>query len=346
MASTLVLLLQLLLVSLVSASHFYGETLKFAYKGRNADGTWRVVIKDRATFDGCQYSLRWSCYGSNCGSQSISVKSILDRSTSAPVSREWCEIETVYSMNVRNNKPFKWMTASCCWIPTRPRNYSTWWRLSSSIDLGERSDTGEPNRSPDTAILPFLRVPKNCPRTYKLLSFDPDGDRVKCRYGSVRNVECYNCLIHHGFHLDESSCTLHYHYTTDSPYVHAFELMVEDYPRRDVTLTYTDENPSLRSPLTERRSSRRNRGAYHEYTTTPWGWWHTSTTTTPPYATTTAAPTTTTPYPTTTTAAPPTTTSYPTTTTAAPTTTTPYPTTTTPPLSKLPLQFSFIGKKD
>ncbi|KAM9317903.1 uncharacterized protein KZ484_022334 [Pholidichthys leucotaenia] len=423
MASTLVLLLQLLLVSLVSASHYFGGTTNFAYKGRNADGTWRVVIKDRDTFDGCQYSLYWSCHGSNCGHRSTSVKSILDRSTSAPVSnREWCETETVYSMDVRNNKPFERRAASCCWIPTRRRYYSNWWRLSNSIDLGERSDTGEPNRSPDTAILPFLRVPKNCPRTYKLLSFDPDGDRVKCRYGSVRNVECYDCLSHHGFHLDESSCTLHYHYTTDSPYVHAFELMVEDYPQRDVTLTYTDGSHSLRSPLTERRSSRRKRAAYHGYTTTPWWWWHTSTTT-PPYTTTTAAPTTTTqhpttttPYPTTpwwwwhtstttppyttttaattttpyptTTAAPTTTTQHPTTTTpypttpwwwwwhhpintsflpyttttAAPTTTTPYPTTTTPyptttwgwrytsrpliattpPLSKLPLQFSFL----
>lgn len=42
MASTLVILLQLLLVSLVSASHNYGGSVTHSYKGRTPDGSFRV----------------------------------------------------------------------------------------------------------------------------------------------------------------------------------------------------------------------------------------------------------------------------------------------------------------
>ena len=42
MALALLLLLQMLLVSPASASHFYGGTVTFTHKGRNADGTHTV----------------------------------------------------------------------------------------------------------------------------------------------------------------------------------------------------------------------------------------------------------------------------------------------------------------
>lgn len=42
MASTLVLLLHLLLVSLVSASHNFGGSATYSYKGKNSDGTFEV----------------------------------------------------------------------------------------------------------------------------------------------------------------------------------------------------------------------------------------------------------------------------------------------------------------
>ena len=45
--------------------------------------------------------------------------------------------------------------SSCCWI--RTRNRVSGWRFQTQVDLGSRSDTGKPNRSPDIAILPFLR---------------------------------------------------------------------------------------------------------------------------------------------------------------------------------------------
>lgn len=65
-------------------------------------------IRERATFDGCQYALSWLCYSGNCGSVSRSQKGILDRSTNAPQSNgQWCETEKVTTRDVPSNKPFQ-----------------------------------------------------------------------------------------------------------------------------------------------------------------------------------------------------------------------------------------------
>lgn len=50
-----------------------------------------------------------------------------------------------------------------------------------------------------------IRVPQNCARTYDIMSFDTDGDHVRCRYGIIRNVECSVCNHPPGFTIDEVS---------------------------------------------------------------------------------------------------------------------------------------------
>ncbi|XP_067455264.1 uncharacterized protein [Thunnus thynnus] len=302
MVSTQVLLLQLLLVSLASASHHFGGTVTFSYKGRNPDGSFKVDVRNRATYDGCQYSHSWNCYSGNCGYNVKSQRGILDRSTNAPqYNNQWCETETVLTKRITNDKPFQMRAASCCWISTR--NSVQYWSLLASVDLGTRSDTGEPNRSPDIAILPFLRVPQNCPRTYRLMSIDPDGDKVRCRYGNIGGAECSRCDQPSGFHLDQDSCTLHYHYAYANPSVYGFELVVEDFPQQPITLAYTDGSQSSRSPLT----ARRGQATTSPSSITPNWWGQHSTTTPPPYPSTTGLP-------------------Y----------------ANTPPLSKLPLHFSLL----
>ncbi|KAK1891797.1 Integrin beta-like protein A [Dissostichus eleginoides] len=172
--------------------------------------------------------------------------------------------------------------SGCCWIPTR--NGVSGWRFQTQVDLGSRSDTGKPNRSPDIAILPFLRVPQNCPRTYKLMSFDPDGDTVRCRYGNIRNIECSGCNQPSGFVLDQGSCSLYYRNANTDPSVFGFELVVEDFPERPISLSYTDGTQSYKAPLIPMRHKRSQLwwGLYHATsaptttevpTPTPW-WWH------------------------------------------------------------------------
>ncbi|XP_055363206.1 uncharacterized protein LOC114851969 isoform X2 [Betta splendens] len=265
MASTLVLLLQLLLVSKASAQNFFGGSSIFTYKGKTADGSVIVSFRSRATFSSCQ-SLSWSCSEGNCGSTFTPQRGIIDRSAKAPQNgSEWCETETVTTTTVRD-QPFQLRASGCCWSSSSGSHDP--WSLLTHVDLGTRSDTNQPNTSPKVAVLPLLRVPQNCPRRYRLISSDPDGDRVRCRY--VQHGEDGR---HPGFTLDQDSCTLDYHYVNSTRQEKEFKLVVEDFPKQQITF-----------PL----SLRKKRNA--------------------PMVITTEAPTTTTEAPTTTTEAPTTTT--------------------------------------
>ncbi|XP_068172177.1 uncharacterized protein [Antennarius striatus] len=248
MASTLMLFLQLLLVSLVSASHHFGGTGVFFYKGRSRNGI-NVEFRTRETFRSCIYSHFWRCYSGNCGRNVINKRGVIDQSTNAPqFTSLWCTTETVQTWTIPIKNQLQIRSASCCWITTRNFVYN--WRLLASLDLGNRSDTGQPNQSPNVAMLPFLRVPQNCPRTYKLMAVDPDHDQVRCRYGTIQNVECSRCDQPSGFILNQDTCTLHYNYTKADYRVFGFEMVVEDIPRNVITLSYTDGSQSVRAPNT------------------------------------------------------------------------------------------------
>ncbi|XP_056871338.1 uncharacterized protein LOC130515209 [Takifugu flavidus] len=255
MASVPVLLLHLLLVSLASASHNFGGTATYTYKGKNPDGTYRVEFRTKDTFDGCQNSHYWSCYSGNCGRETTTQTGKIDNSTNSPrYTRQWCETETVSTRALRSDKPFTMSAGTCCWIQTR--NYVSSWILMTAIDLGVRSDTKNPNMSPDIAILPFIRVPQNCPRRYDLMAFDPDGDQVRCRFGTHNSRECSGCNRPSGFTLNENSCTLSYYYSTSDTRVYAFEMVVEDFPQRTINLQYSDRSTITKSPLMMRRDKR------------------------------------------------------------------------------------------
>ncbi|XP_061889682.1 uncharacterized protein LOC133640120 [Entelurus aequoreus] len=257
-------LLHLVLVSVVSASHHFGGLTTYNYGGKNSDGTFIVTIRNRATFDGCYNSQFINCYHGICGNEVSRNRSILDHSSNAPIyNSQWCEAETVITRHLPFDKPFSLRSASCCWIPNR--NSLGNWRQLTTVDLGIRSDTGVPNTSPAIGTLPFLRVPQNCPRTYKLMAFDPDGDQVRCRYGKLFNTECSSCRQPVGFQLDEDTCTLHYNYMYTDSRVFGFELVVEDFPQQPITLVYSDGSHSFRPSLAVRRKRE----------VTPFGHWAT-----------------------------------------------------------------------
>lgn len=62
MVSTQMLLLQLLLFSLASASHNYGGSSSFTFKGRNPDGTFRVSVCNMGSLLGDRYLSRGTCF--------------------------------------------------------------------------------------------------------------------------------------------------------------------------------------------------------------------------------------------------------------------------------------------
>ncbi|XP_028256888.1 uncharacterized protein LOC114432951 isoform X2 [Parambassis ranga] len=351
MASSAVLLLQLLLASLAAASHNYGGLTTYSYKGRNPDGSYRVTLRNKDTFRGCSDSHYWACYSGDCGHLSSSNRGTIDSSPNGPAyNSPWCESETFQTRTLYSDKPFQMWAYSCCWVNSR--NGMFYWNLETLVDLGNRSDTKAPNRSPDIAILPLLRVPANCPRTYNLMAVDPDGDKVRCRYGNMPGLECSTCNQPSGFHLDQDTCTLQYQSASAHSYdVFGFEMVVEDFPQGHIRLTYSDGTQSYRAPPT----ARRKRQATTTYPTTAapttsWWWW--STTTAAPttswwwWSTTTTAPTTTDASTTSwwwwstttppTTAAPTTSWWWWSTTTAAPTTSWWWWSTTTPPTTAAP----------
>ncbi|XP_051738338.1 deleted in malignant brain tumors 1 protein-like isoform X2 [Ctenopharyngodon idella] len=232
----------LLLASTATASHFYGGSMTFSSR-KNPNGSYEVYIRFKEAYHSCDSYDNWSCGSGNCGSKSY-VSGQVDSSSNGG---SWCQTEGVMKRTVPNNSPFQLQQSSCCWIYNTVTTVGNW-RLLTHIDLGVRSDTSQPNRSPVATTLPIVRVPQNCPRNYNLLSCDPEHDQVRCRYGVFSANECGMCNQHAGFTLNQSTCTLSYGNSTTRG-VYAFELVMEDYPKENITLNYTAMAAAVRTPF-------------------------------------------------------------------------------------------------
>ncbi|XP_023994976.2 uncharacterized protein [Salvelinus sp. IW2-2015] len=120
------------------------------------------------------------------------------------------------------------------------------WRLLTHVDLGVRSDTGTVNRSPQTTVIPLMRVPANCQRDFNLLSFDPDEDKVRCRY-AVPTDECFTSSnLPKDFTLLEN-CTLSFWSNSNTTGTYAVQMVMEDFPTQSISLSYTDGSQSNRT---------------------------------------------------------------------------------------------------
>ncbi|XP_039591226.1 uncharacterized protein LOC120514751 isoform X2 [Polypterus senegalus] len=312
----LVLLVSWSVLSIGLASHMQGGIMTFTPKGRNRDGTYRVDFRYKESFrSNCHQEFYWGCNSGNCGYTRELQYGQID---SSPLGDTWCQAEGFMSKSVPSDKPFDLRETSCCWVYNT--NWTPSWILSTHVDLGVRSDTRNPNRSPVTTLPPRLRVPQNCPTTYSLLAHDPDGDLVKCRYGQSYNSECYTCAQQAGFGLNEISCELSYYGTQTGVYI--FELVMEDFPQQYIQLQYSDGSSVGKAPLyLVRRLKKSSRTSSYATTSSNWGGWNGQLTTAAPFnwggwngQSSTAVPYTTTPSPwwwTTTTAAPNTTTPSP-----------------------------------
>ncbi|KAJ8248865.1 hypothetical protein GJAV_G00228600, partial [Gymnothorax javanicus] len=285
-------LLLLASCSLTLASHSYSGTLTFTPKGRNQDGSFRVDFRFKQTLDECYHWNSWYCLNGHCGNADRFEIGEIDRSLRGVNYGigQWCQSEALMTRNIPSNLPFEMWNTGCCWIFNSLSNHTSW-RLMTHVDLGIRSDTGEPNRSPETTILPFIRIPQNCHRMLSLLAHDPDMDQVRCRYGNASENECFSCYQHPGFYLDQNSCTLS-HKQNSSQNVYIFEIVLEDYPRQQITLSYTDGSLSIKSPLVTRHPAPKllpklllvvvEPAQYYIWTQWWWWWWNQPSTTSGP----------------------------------------------------------------
>ncbi|XP_053721734.1 uncharacterized protein LOC128759089 isoform X1 [Synchiropus splendidus] len=242
----LLLLISLLLVSPVAPSHYMASMSKVQFKGKDDDGNWLVIHHQRQTFEYCSWE-SWNCFQGNCGSTLTPNSGIIDQSSTDPDDdRHWCENEKIYPRVLEADLPFTLRVRTCCWIDTQ--NDLDDMTFLATVDLGERSDTTKPNDSPDICILPYLRVPQNCPRSFQIHTLDPEGDAVRCRYGKRGTDECYDCLQNSGFVLHEDTCVLDYQQASSNTDPVGFELVVEEYPQQEITLSYTDGASKTRCP--------------------------------------------------------------------------------------------------
>ncbi|XP_047242582.1 uncharacterized protein LOC124881114 [Girardinichthys multiradiatus] len=227
-------LLLLLLVSGSQGSHFLGTMMTYYPKETNADGSVSVILRYKVNYDNWSPLESWVC-GGNCGNetQTLALTKVEE------VTGEWCQSEGIITRLLPNNTGFETVFAGGNWINNIQNGVSSW-RAVTDVELRNRSDIGKPNTSPQTTILPALRVPSNCPRNIDLLAFDPDGDTVKCRYGNTSDSECNPCTPPSVLSLSPS-CSLSFSPTnssTELPY--AVQLVMEDFPTQSITLTQTN----------------------------------------------------------------------------------------------------------
>ncbi|XP_036002604.1 uncharacterized protein LOC105924405 isoform X1 [Fundulus heteroclitus] len=238
--------LLLLVVRGSRATHFLGTMMTYYPEETHADGSVSVILRYKLNFVSCNDSDTWQC-GGNCGTQTQTLAlSVVDE-----VSGEWCQREGAITHLLPNNTGFQTVLAGGDWISDIQNDIISW-RAVTAVELRNRSDIVKPNTSPQTTILPALRIPSNCPKTINLLAFDPDGDEVKCRYGNTSESECNPCTPPSVLSLS-SSCSLSFSPTNSSNtnqtlIAYAVQLVMEDFPTQNITLTETDGSQEVKTP--------------------------------------------------------------------------------------------------
>ncbi|XP_005754417.1 uncharacterized protein LOC102213648 [Pundamilia nyererei] len=82
-----------------------------------------------------------------------------------------------------------------------------------------------------------LRVPSNCQRVFTLSAFDPDGDKVKCRFGDIDADECNPCTPPSVLTISQA-CTLSFNpVSRQDEGSYAVQLEMEDFPKKTIIIS-------------------------------------------------------------------------------------------------------------
>ncbi|XP_035507868.1 uncharacterized protein LOC118320851 [Morone saxatilis] len=230
-------LLLFALCGFASTQSFYGDSISFKTPHKKADGTFTVTFNHRQNGrDSCVNQSSYTCDGGVC--TGFSTPSVLQTDQDSLGQKLWCQSEGQTTATISTNKTTLSLRASgCCWVSNVEGK--TNWTSHAELDLGTRSDSHALNSCPVTTTVSSLRVPQNCFSRVQLLAHDPDADKVKCRFTEDATVPT-------NFTLNETTCTLTS--TGEVPIgVHVFELMLEDFSTKNLTLTYADGTSATRT---------------------------------------------------------------------------------------------------
>lgn len=200
---------------------------------RSADGSVPLTLVSRVNGrSSCSSQVSYSCEEGVCGTIDSGQTQQTDADDTGQ--NRWCQIEHKSSTQLTANaKSVSLSATGCCWL-TNSENVRDWSALTQ-MDLAFRSDTHSINHCPVSSTVASLRVPQNCFTKLHLLAHDPDGDEVKCRLSSSAPAN---------FLLDENKCDL-IPSGTVSVGVHVFEVLLEDFPIRNINVTYPDGTVKL-----------------------------------------------------------------------------------------------------
>ncbi|XP_039391926.1 uncharacterized protein LOC120403970 [Mauremys reevesii] len=183
-------------------------SMDFSYLGSSLslqsscqENTTQVLLYYQGIASPCSSTEDGICRAVNCTSRVPSTG--LQNSTAL------CQLEGEAAIFPASPGSFPMRLSSCCWsqtvlAPSQDNNSSVQFEMVMTYTLGARSDTGSTNTSPQTPLLPPLRVPQNCATVYNLSVSDQDGDVVRCRYGRREELACAFCKKYPFLHLDEA----------------------------------------------------------------------------------------------------------------------------------------------
>nr|XP_033495128.1 uncharacterized protein LOC117264894 [Epinephelus lanceolatus] len=228
-AGAVALLLFALLGSSATLS-FYGDSITFMPPHRNNDGTYGVTFYHRQNGRrSCGDQSSFTCGSGVC--TSFDKSSVLQTDHDTTGKGRWCQSEGHTTATILTNKSsFSLSDSGCCWGSNV--DGKTNWTAQAELDLGSRSDSHALNGCPVTTTVSSLRAPQNCFTRLHLLAHDPDGDHVRCRFATGAAPPA-------NFTVDETTCTLRTSGQVGVG-VHVFEVMLEDFSRKNITLTYAN----------------------------------------------------------------------------------------------------------
>ncbi|KAL4007500.1 hypothetical protein ACER0C_001352 [Sarotherodon galilaeus] len=205
--------------------------INFYTKEKYVNDSSSLTIRLMRNSQYCTPDLSSGCQESSCG-----YVSALIRTVDQEGSGEWCQNELRTILLSPNNVVGLSSIPGVNWVSGIKNNIGSW-TTAVLIDLRNRSDTRKENSSPQSTMIPFVRVPSNCRRDFSLLMFDPDGD------------ECNACDPPSVLSLSSSTCTLSFGPTADSNQGrYGVQLLMEDFPRKNITMSDTDGTKTILTP--------------------------------------------------------------------------------------------------
>nr|XP_057933858.1 uncharacterized protein LOC131132337 [Doryrhamphus excisus] len=234
MAAGAILLLLFAVLGAGSAEDFYGDSISFIHPHKDPNGYLKVAFHHRQNGrDHCDHPSTYTCTGCTGLVNGGVVQT--DQDTSGQ--QRWCQSEGRTVANVSMNASYISLSnTGCCWATNN--DTKTNWTSHAHLDLRTRSDTEGLNNCPVTTTVSSLRKPQNCFSELHLLAYDSDEDHVKCHLAE-------HAAVHANITLNETTCTLHKTGEVGVG-VYVFEVMLEDFPTKNVNLSYANGTSTYR----------------------------------------------------------------------------------------------------